>query len=81
MKSGLFCVLSHRLEAPQYSRFIPYTYTDAPIAPIRPHNFFEPESAPFAIYRKIRELMKIRLYLILSAKLKIVSAAKRKGNS
>ena len=81
MKSGLFCVLSHRLEAPQYSRFNPYTFTEATIATIRPHIFFETESAPFAIYRKIRELMKISLYLILPSKLKIVSAAKRKGNS
>ncbi len=39
MKSGLFCVLSHRLIAPQYSRFNPYTFTEATIAAIRPHVF------------------------------------------
>lgn len=78
MKSGLFCVLSHRLIAPQYSRFNPYTFTEATIATIRPHIFLKPSQPPFAIYRKIRELMKISLRLILPAKLKIVSAAKKK---
>ena len=44
---------------------------------IRPH-IFETESAPFAIYRKIKELMKISFCLILPAKIKIVSAAKKR---